>query len=360
VAPDLSASPFPQPIPSIKNNKSERKTMLRNIHTLLTRILAIHAAIRDGVIHACEQATTEQLAAIVAEQAGDTIYAIDRISEDILLQHFEALGKEWSFVLVAEGLGTDGRRVFPTGTDPARAELCIIIDPIDGTRGLMYQKRPAWILTGVAPNRGEETNLADIELAVQTEIPLVKQHLSDTLWAIRGQGVQAERYNRLTCERMPLHPHPSQATTIAQGYGAITRFFPGNRALLAAIDDAVVEQVLGPLQQGTAQAFEDQYIATGGQLYELIMGHDRWIADLRPLVLKHPGLCCHPYDLCTELIAREAGVLVTNEHGTQLSAPLDVTTGIAWMGYANTAIYQQIAPALQTAMAQNKLIEEIS
>lgn len=331
--------------------------MLRNVHTLLTRILSIHAAIRDGVVLSCEHATTEQLATIVAEQAGDTIFAIDRISEEILLPHFEALGEEWSFVLIAEGLGADGKRAFPAGTDPAQAELRIIIDPIDGTRGLMYQKRSAWILTGVAPNRGAETNLADIELAVQTEIPLVKQHLSDTLWAIAGQGIQAERYNRLTHEHLPLHPHPSQATTIAQGYGAITRFFPGKRALLAAIDDAIVEQALGPIQQGKVQSFEDQYIATGGQLYELIMGHDRWIADLRPLVFTHPGLCCHPYDLCTELIAREAGVLVMNERGKLLSSPLDVTTGMAWIGYANTHIYHQIAPVLQVAMAQNKLSE---
>ena len=52
--------------------------------------------------------------------------------------------------------------------------------------GWMYQKRSGWVLTGVAPNRGPETSLADIEVAVQTEIPLVKQHLCDTAWAVRG------------------------------------------------------------------------------------------------------------------------------------------------------------------------------
>ena len=324
--------------------------MIRNIQTLLTRILSIHAEIRNGIVQACENATSEQLATIVSEQAGDTIFAVDRISEEILLHHFKLLGEEWSFVLIAEGLGEDGRRVFPLGTDPAQAELRIIIDPIDGTRGLMYQKRPAWILTGVASNRGEDTCLADIELAVQTEIPLIKQHLCDTLWAIAGQGVQAERYNRFTHTHVPLYPRPSQAITIAQGYGGIARFFPGNRAILAAIDDAVIEQALGPVQQGKAQSFEDQYISTGGQLYELIMGHDRWIADLRPLVALHPGLCCHPYDLCTELIAREAGILVMDEQGQRLSSPLDVTTAIAWMGYANAAIYRQIAPLLERAI----------
>ena len=55
----------------------------------------------------------------------------------------------------------------------------------------MYQKRSAWILTAVAPNRGAGTSLRDIELAVQTEIPLVKQHLSDQLWALRGGGAHA-------------------------------------------------------------------------------------------------------------------------------------------------------------------------
>jgi len=330
--------------------------MIRDIHTLLTRILSIHAEIRNGVIQSCESATSEQLATIVSEQAGDTIFAIDRISEEILLHHFERLGEEWSFVLIAEGLGEDGRRVFPSGIDPEQAELRIIIDPIDGTRGLMYQKRPAWILTGVAPNRGEDTDLADIELAIQTEIPLIKQHLCDTLWAIAGQGIQAERYDRLTDTHVPLYPHPSQAATLAQGYGGIVRFFPGNRALLAAIDDAIIEQALGPALQGNAQSFEDQYIATGGQLYELIMGHDRWIADLRPLVALPARLCAHPYDLCTELIAREAGIFVMNEKGQRLCAPLDVTTGIAWMGYANSAIYRQIAPILQAVLVQKKLL----
>lgn len=336
--------------------------MIRDIHRLLTRILAIQAAIREQVVLACEQATTDQLATIVSEQAGDTIFAIDRISEEVLLTHFAQLGQEWSLVLIAEGLGEDGVAVFPAGTDPEQAELRIIIDPIDGTRGLMYQKRPAWILTGVAENQGPATNLSTIELAVQTEVPLVKQHLSDVLWAMAGQGAGGERYNRLTGETLPLHAHPSQATSIAQGFGGIARFFPGGRARLAAMDDLIVEQALGPTQPGKVQAFEDQYICTGGQLYELIIGHDRWLADLRPLVLspQMAGLCCHPYDLCTELIARELGVIVTDQQGQRLSAPLDVTTGMSWVGYANQAIHQQVAPLLLAALRQYQFIDPSS
>ena len=125
----------------------------------------------------------------------------------------------------------------------------------------MVQKRPAWVLTGVAPYRGGRETLADIELAVQTEIPLVKQHLCDTLWAIAGGGAHGERFDRATGERRPLALRPSRAETIDQGFGGVTRFFPGARAELAAIDDEVVEAVLGPTGQGRALAFEDQYIS---------------------------------------------------------------------------------------------------
>ena len=50
------------------------------------------------------------------------------------------------------------------------------------------------LVSGVAPNRGKATGLEDLVLA-QTEVPLVKQHLSDALWAVRGQGAHAERYD---------------------------------------------------------------------------------------------------------------------------------------------------------------------
>jgi hypothetical protein len=229
----------------------------------------------------------------------------------------------------------------------------------------MYQKRSAWVLTGVARNRGAETNLQEIELAVQTELPLVKQHLSDTLWAVRGEGAHAERFNRITNERQALALRPSRATTIRHGFAMIARFFPGARDELAAIDEEIVQGALGPVEPGKAHCFEDQYLSSGGQLYELIMGHDRFVADLRPLietVLKRQGLglglCCHPYDMCTELIAREAGVIVTDERGQPLSAPLDVKADIAWAGYANEAIRREIEPLLHNALEQRGLSDD--
>ncbi|HEX4683123.1 MAG TPA: hypothetical protein VH277_10455 [Gemmatimonadaceae bacterium] len=336
--------------------------MIRERDALLDRLRAIHEAMRDAVIAACERQAIDQLAAPVSDEGGDTIFAIDRVSEEVLLEHFSALAGDWSFVLIAEGLDAGGRRVLPDGTAAEHAELRIIVDPIDGTRGLMYQKRPAWILTAVAPNRGDSTALGDVELAVQTEIPLLKQHLSDALWLCGGE-VEGERFNRESGARSTLVPRHSRATTIAQGYGGLSRFFPGGRDILAAVDDAVVERVLGASPPGRALSFEDQYISTGGQLYELLMGHDRWIADLRPLLDarlagagRALGLTCHPYDICTESIARACGIIITDERGARLSTPLDVTTDVAWIGYANEAIRGQVWPALVAALIDHGLL----
>jgi hypothetical protein len=322
---------------------------------LLATLRAAHEAIRDEVIRACELQEVEQLAAVAGYEGGDVIYALDRACEPILLERFEALARDWSCVLVAEGLGPDGLAVFPAGCSADHAELRVLVDPIDGTRGLMYGKRPAWILTGVAPNRGEATTLADIELAIQTEIPLPKQYLCDTLWAVAGQGAAGERYNRLTGERQPLRLGPSTATTIAHGFGAVHRVSPGARAELAAIDDAVVERLLGPPPTGPPLVWEDQYISVGGQLYGLMMGHDRWIADLRPLVAPGMSACSHPYDLASELVAREAGVIVSDLAGRRLAAPMDVTSRVAWVAFANPALTGQVGTALRQVLAERGL-----
>jgi hypothetical protein len=266
--------------------------------------------------------------------------------------------------MVAEGL-PGGRRVYPNGADEASADCCIIVDPIDGTRGLMYQKRSAWILTAVAPNRGRGTSLRDIELAVQTEIPLVKQHLSDQVWARRGGGAHARRHNRLAGEYLPIPLRPSAARSIAHGYATIVRFFPSARDVLAAIDDAIVYDALGPYGPGKTHCFEDQYASTGGQLYELMAGHDRFVADLRPLLRSvlaerglPPALACHPYDICGALIAEESGVIVTDPRGRPLDAPLNVEAEVAWAGYANAHIRSQVEPLLQQALRTRGWIDD--
>lgn len=338
------------------------------IGALLAPLRRLHDQARDVITAACERTAVEELARVDDDTAeGDTIYTVDRVSEASLVELFEReIAGIAPLVLIGEGL-PGGRIVLPRGATETDAVWRVIVDPIDGTRGLMYQKRSAWILTGVAPNCGRKTNLQDIKLAVQTEIPLVKQHLCDQLWAIRGAGAQAERLNRLNGERKPLRLRPSGARSIRHGFAGLARFFPGAREELAAIDEEIVRGALGEVEPGKAHCFEDQYLSSGGQLYELMTGHDRFIADLRPLMeplLRRRGLslglCCHPYDVCAELIARELGVIITDERGQLLRAPLNIEAEIAWAGYANRHIRDEIEPLLQRALNERGLLSGVN
>ena len=332
------------------------------LNWLLQSVRAIHEEIRRAVVSACENGPVGRLSEVAEDGAGDTIYSVDRISDSLLTKLFEErIAIREPIVLLAEGL-PEGMITLPRGAEEKDAAWRVLADPIDGTRCLMYLKRSAWILTGIAPNRGDETTLADIELAVQTEIPVVKQHLCDTLWAVPGQGASGERFNRLTGERMAFKPSPSSATDLTHGFATVARFFSGARDVLASIDDEIHFAVLGAGTEGKARCFEDQYLSTGGQLYELMTGHDRFLADLRPLLRRilgqrgwMPGLCCHPYDLCTELIAREAGVQVTDEHGHRLRCPMNLEADVSWVGYANQQIRKLVEPVLRTAIERHGL-----
>jgi hypothetical protein len=333
--------------------------MATDPRTLLPTIVELHDRIRSDVVAACEVQSHDDMSAVDHDDVGDTIYAVDRVSEHTLIDGLTDLAQEEPLVLIAEGLPSEGL-VLPVGASERDCKWRMLVDPIDGTRGLMYQKRSAWILTGLAPNRGADTRLRDIVLAVQTEIPLVKQHLCDQLWAVRGMGGDARRTNRLTGVSEQLIPHPSRADTIAHGFATVARFFPGARDILAAIDDDIMLAVADPAAAGKAVCFEDQYISTGGQLFELMMGHDRFVADLRPLLhdillargLQHP-LCCHPYDLCTVLIAEELGLAITDPFGNPLDAPLDLETDVAWVGYANDRLRKRVEPELHAALKRH-------
>ncbi len=327
---------------------------------LLDPIRSLHDRIRAQVLSRCAT-QPERLAEPVAQSSADTIYAIDRVSEQVLVEELQAIAEREPLVLVAEGVA-EPSLALPRGTPEAQCKWRVLVDPLDGTRGVMYQKRSAWILTGVAPNRGADTRLRDITLAVQTEVPLLKQHLADQLWAQKGEGVGGVRVNVLTGEATALELRPSRADGIADGFAGLVRFFPGARDVLAALDDELAFALVPPAA-GRAVCFEDQYLSTGGQLYELMAGHDRFLADLRPLVQRvlaerglPRGLCCHPYDLAAALIARELGVVLTDAAGEPLDAPFTTDADVSWIGYANAALRQTVEPVLLGMLKRRGLL----
>jgi hypothetical protein len=183
-----------------------------------------------------------------------------------------------------------------------------------------------------------------------TELPTSKMSFADVLWAVRGDGAHARRVDLKSGDQEPLTISPSKATTIDHGFATIADFFPGTKVLAGQVMEHLVKSLIGPLDVTRATVFEDQYISTGGQFYELAMGKDRFVADLRPIfyrIQKQPeGLCCHPYDCAAMLVAEEAGVILTDGLGHRLDGPLDVTSGVSWAGFANPALRDVIEPLL--------------
>src|SRR5687768_16406 len=106
---------------------------------VLAVLRALHARIRERVLEACAASAPEVLAQVDSDQAGDTIYRIDRVSEHELVEFLEAqAGSIGGLVLIAEGIA-GGKRVLPRDCSETAARYRLIVDPIDGTRGLMYQ-----------------------------------------------------------------------------------------------------------------------------------------------------------------------------------------------------------------------------
>ena len=331
--------------------------MIENHQAVVDRLIEFQKLVRDVVIKSHKSAGQHEVS---RSSAADTIYKIDTDVDPILEEFCEDWAEETPLVLVAEGLEDEdgnevvGGKVFPYGTKDEDAKIRVIVDPIDGTRGIMYDKRPAWALAGVAPNRGVNTHLHDIEVAVMSELPTSKMGYADVLWAIRGKGAHGQRVDLKTGEKTVLPLKPSRSDKIDHGFAMIANFFPGTKVLASEVMEYLVSELIGKADVTKATVFDDQYISTGGQFYELIVGHDRFNADLRPLLYqaqKQPeGLCCHPYDCATLLVAEEAGVIITNGLGQPLDGPMDTTTGLSWAGFANKALHDRIQPLLTQFM----------
>lgn len=317
--------------------------------------------VRDALVAARATMADEVLAEVADVTAADTIYRIDRVGEGAILAWFtEHWPQDWPIELVMEGAEGGDALTFPRGTPVARTELKCILDPIDGTRNLMYDKRSAWMLSALAPQRGAATSLADIVVAAMTELPTTKQWASDQISGVRGcgpEGLVAERVDIRDGGRSPFRLRPSQAVDFRHGFASIARFFPEGKALLARVEEALWDALYGLEGNTSPLVFDDQYMTTGGQVYELLVGHDRMLGDLRPLAHHKLGcesaLVCHPYDICTSMLLQEAGGVVEDPWAAPLAVPLDTTSPVSWMGYANPGLADQVRPHLQ------RLIKEL-
>lgn len=330
----------------------------RQLHQVRRLLCKLENTIRDTLL-AAREAQAADFARVASVTAADTIYHVDRISEDTILAWFEAhWPARWPVELVMEGL--EGEAVtFPRGTLVTRTVLKCILDPIDGTRCLMYDKRSAWVLAAVAPQRGKKTHLGDLVVAAMTELPTSKHWAADQISGIRGcgpRGLLAERVDVCGGTTSRLALRPSQADDFRHGFASLARFFPEGKGLLAQFEEALWDALYGLGKQASPLVFDDQYSSSGGQIYELLVGHDRMLGDLRPLAFRKLGLgcplVCHPYDICTSLLLQEAGGVVETPEGAPLRTLLDTTSPVAWLGFANPKLAHKARPVLRRLLKE--------
>ena len=197
---------------------------------VLPALRELHLRMLTGLREQLHTSSTEESAGVTEVRGGDVIYHIDQKGEDLLVEFCDEWSRRVHFLLIAEGITESGERMFPRGADPSTAEFRLIVDPIDGTRGLMYDKRSAWILSGVAPNRGPGTDLRDLRWAVQTEVPTTRARYADQLWATVGEGAAGVTLDLATAAPEAVRPariSPSGAGDLRHGFASIAKFFPG-------------------------------------------------------------------------------------------------------------------------------------
>src|SRR5215203_1746397 len=117
--------------------------MIHDPQDVVETLRDLQRQIRDAILTTRRRANLHQ---VTRQSSADTIYELDLMIEPVIEDFCERWGERSPLVLVAEGIEPETGRVFPHGASEADAKIRVLIDPVDGTRGLMYDKRAAWSL----------------------------------------------------------------------------------------------------------------------------------------------------------------------------------------------------------------------
>ena len=278
-----------------------------NPQSIVDRLIAFQSTVRDTIIASRTEAG--DLNEVSRSSSADTIYKIDTEVDPLLEAACEewgkldAPGRRWPRVWRAKTATRSNTASFHTGHAKQDAKIRLIIDPIDGTRGIMYDKRAAWAWPASRRIKAPATRLTRYRNRRHDRIAHQQDGPSQMCCGPSRAKAPGQRIDLKTGQSRPFALSPSKATTIDHGFASRRNFFPGTKVLAADVMEHLAANLIGPADVTRATVFDDQYICTGGQFYELIVGHDRFNADLRPLFYKiqnqPEGLCCHPYDCAT-------------------------------------------------------------
>ena len=328
------------------------------LHELATRV---RTATRKALTDALADGSAVELARPHALGAGDVTYALDVPAEVEVERWFDAIAAREPLSLLTEdtgwrhrGPGKDGGTLDLGGFDHGGPR--IVVDPVDGTRNLMADLRPAWCVIAVCGPGASTPRLSDACGAVLAEIPDSRAAEARLFRATSDGRV------RLSRESLPGGAvradgiwHADEYARADEGYFPFFRYMADLRPDVARIEAAFFARLEAHEGADVRTCWDDQYISNGGQLALLALGTYRMIADLRAWLAGRrgrPTITCKPYDCAGAiLVARAAGCIVTAPGGAELDFDLDTSTPVSFVGWANAATRARLEPHLNAVLA---------
>ena len=326
---------------------SSRTLDARSLADRLTR--AVHRALRAG--------RDAELTALAGRGAGDWTYGIDELAERELDAWFTEQAAEGPLSLLTEDRGWRHRG--PEGELPGfgHGGPRVAVDPIDGTRPLMWDLRSAWTVVSVAGPGAGQPRLTDLVEGVVAEIPDTRAALGRVLHARLGEGCRAALLPAADGTAGPDRVLRAQEDDAELVHGFYPFFGYGweLRPMLGAISAAFFERLREHEGFQPDGAFDDGYLSSGGQLALLALGRYRMVTELRSKLAAERGRAtptAKPYDVAGAILcAREAGCAVTALDGGELDFPLDVETPVDYVAFASPALARRLTPHLLEAIA---------
>ena len=327
----------------------------------------------EALLDAVRLATRERLAAeesvrglspaarVAGVGAGDVTYGIDLESEHVVTSWLEKCAQESPLSVFTEDIGwrhagpaTDGGWRELDGFDHGGPRIAI--DPIDGTRPLLGDLRSAWTSIAVCPPGLGEPRASDVSLGLLGELPASTTRDWRLIRAELGRGASMERCSpnaEDAADPVPLLADDSDRCD--HGVFSFFRFTPHQRPAIARVEADFFARIAEAEGADLMHCHDDQYVCNVGQLVHLALGSYRMIADLRSHLSSSSGapvVTSKPYDLAAALlVAREAGCVVTEPDGSPLDFPLDATTPLSFVGWANEATAKRLQGHLDAALA---------
>ena len=315
--------------------------------------------LRDATRRTLEEARSpagrDALARPVSRGAGDVTFGLDLPSEVVCTEWLHEVAREAPLSLLTEDAGWRHRGPRGELTTFDHGGPRIAIDPIDGTRNLMADLRPAWTLAAVAAPGPELPWLRDVVLGFASELPNLGAGRWRRVRAEKGAGCElltGRCGDSAIVSRDPLHVDDD--TRCDHGYFPFFRYERTQARALAAIEAEFHERLAENEDADTRSLYDDQYISNGGQLVLLTLGTYRFVADLRAWLAERTGIqttTSKPYDSAgAVLCAREAGAVVEDTAGAELDYPLDATTPVSFVGFVNRGTRERLRPHLDAAL----------